>query len=383
MKRLPRWLRITGMAVVVLLAFAGVLGLEAWTPMGAAPSDGRWAAVQKSPQFADGRFRNPVETHMMKPGAYPEMLANQFFGDEVREPTQTLPIVALNAASFAEAPASGLRLTWIGHATTLVEIDGYRVLFDPVFSDVVSPISWLGPGRFSPPPVSIADLPNIDAVVISHDHYDHLDYASILALAPKTKHFVVPLGVGSHLDAWDIPASQIVELDWWQETATGGTLRIISTPARHYSGRGLTDGDTQLWSSWSIVGPKHRVFFSGDTGYMPLFKEVGAKFGPFDAAIVKAGAYDKTWEQIHMMPEDAVAVAKDVRGKLILPVHWGTYNLGQHGWTEPIERMLVAARVADIAIAAPRPGEFVEPHAPPKVKRWWPVVPWKRAIAGN
>ncbi len=383
MKRLPRWLRYTGLALAVIVAGLGLLGLEASTQMGAAPSGARWEAVQKSPQFADGKFRNPVETHMMETGKYPEMLANQFFGDEIRVPVQTPPVVALNAASFAEAPASGLRITWIGHATTLVEIDGYRVLFDPVFSDVVSPISWLGPGRFFPPPVSIADLPDIDAVVISHDHYDHLDYASILELAAKTKHFIVPLGVGAHLDAWDIPAGQIVELDWWQETVSGGALKIISTPARHYSGRGLTDGDTQLWSSWSIVGLKHRVFYSGDTGYMPLFKEIGAKLGPFDAAIVKAGAYDKTWAQIHMMPEDAVRVAKDVRGKLIIPVHWGTYNLAQHGWTEPIERMLVAAKAANMAIAAPRAGEFVEPHAPPEVERWWPDIPWKPASAGE
>ncbi len=383
MKRLPRWLRITGWVLAALAGLAGLLLLEAWTPMGAAPSGARLKAVQSSPQFANGKFRNPVETHMIKPGQYPTMLKNQFFGNEVREPTEPIPIVELDAQSFAEAPASGLRLTWIGHATTLVEIDGYRVLFDPVFSNIVSPVSFLGPGRFFPPPVSIADLPDIDAVVISHDHYDHLDYASILELAPKTKRFVVPLGIGAHLDSWGIPARQIVELDWWQETTSGNDLRMIATPARHYSGRGLTDSGTQLWASWAIIGPRHRVFFSGDTGYMKLFQDVGSRLGPFDTAIVKAGAYDITWDQIHMMPEDSVAVAQDVRAKQILPVHWGTFNLAQHGWTEPIMRTLVAAKAVNLPVVMPKPGQSFEPSSPPAVERWWPSVPWKRAAAGD
>jgi len=279
-------------------------------------------------------------------------------------------VVNLNPESFAVPPASGLRVTWLGHASAVVEIDGCVFLLDPVFSERASPLSFVGPRRFHPVPISISGLPAIDAVLISHDHFDHLDYDSITALIPKTGAFLVPLGVGAHLESWDVPLLKIIELDWWEEKELNTGLRLIACPARHFSGRrGL--GDPTLWVSWALVGPYHRVFFSGDTGIMSLFKEVGERFGPFDVTLIKIGAYGSTWHDVHLDPEEAVAVHRMVKGQLMIPVHWGTFNLSYHSWTEPADRLIVASEREKVPIAVPRPGQSLETTSPPTVEPWW------------
>ncbi|HKU38803.1 MAG TPA: MBL fold metallo-hydrolase, partial [Polyangiales bacterium] len=245
-----------------------------------------------------------------------------------------------------------------------------RVLVDPVFSARCSPLSFMGPERFFPAPVALAELPAIDAVLISHDHYDHLDMPSVQALAERGAAFVVPLGIGAHLERWGVPAEQIADLDWW-EHKTLGRLQLTATPARHYSGRRLLDSDATLWASWVIAGERHRVYFSGDTGYGPQFREIGQRFGPFDLTLIKVGASDPTWQQIHMSPEDAVRAHRDVGGRLLLPVHWGTFNLANHAWNEPAERTVAAAQAAGIAYALPRPGEWVEPGVAEPRAAWW------------
>ena len=253
-----------------------------------------------------------------------DYLVRQFSGDEVRVPPSPLPVLAVDKAALAAAPpASGLRAFWIGHASVYVEVDGLRLLLDPVFAERVSPIA-IGPKRFHPPPIALADLPPIDAVLVSHDHYDHLDMETVQHLAARGTRFFVPLGIGAHLERWGVPLAQIEEMEWWQKKTLGG-VEFVCTPTRHYSGRSLGDRSATLWSSWSVLGPRHRFFYSGDTGYGTHFQDIGARLGPFDLAFVKIGAYGpgQSWIDIHMPPEQIGAGAPrrareaDVPGPLV------------------------------------------------------------------
>ncbi len=366
--RARRILIVLGVLIgVVAGVVAGVLQLPAF---GGKLAGDRRTRAEHSGHFRDGKFVNLEPTHMLTPGTFGEMLQHQFFGDEQRVPPKPPPVLQRTAADYATPPASGLRATWIGHASVLLEVDGKRVLTDPVFSARCSPFQWVGPERFAPPPIALQALPAIDVVVISHDHYDHLDMDTIIALAKRGTRFIVPLGIGAHLDRWGVAAEQITDLDWY-EHASVGDLQLTATPARHYSGRGVLGGDSTLWASWVIAGPTNRVFFSGDTGYSAQFAKVGATYGPFDLTLIKVGASDPTWQQIHMSPEEAVRTHRDVRGKVLLPVHWGTFNLAYHDWYEPADRVLEAAKKAGVEIALPRLGEWVEPpHAVPAAV-WW------------
>ena len=308
------------------------------------------------------------------------ILMSRFKAPDRTEPKITLPVVTRRGSEFESAPASGLRITWLGHSTLLVEIDGYRVLVDPVWTDRTSPFVTLGPKRFHAPPLLLDDLPPLDAVLISHDHYDHLDHETITALGDRVPRYLVPLGVGAHLEHWGVPASRITELDWWGETEVGD-LKLVATPARHASGRALTfsDQDKTLWSGWAIIGPNHRVYYSGDTAMFPELEQIGERLGPFDATMIETGAYNPLWVDVHMGPEQAIIAHQLVRGKLFIPVHWGTFNLASHNWTEPVERALLAAEREGVSASTPRPGESVEPKTATGPFRWWPKVPWKTA----
>ena len=371
--------RIILVALAILLAafMMGAVASTSWlTSFGDRPRGARLERVRKSPHFVDGKFVNAVPTNKLAPGSLFAMLRHQFFCDEERVPKRPIPIVMHDAADYATGPASGLRATWIGHASTLVEIDGRHVVTDPIWSQRCSPSTWVGPKRFHPPPVSLDALPAIDVAVISHDHYDHLDMATVQALAARGTRFAVPLGVGAHLEVWGIAPDQITELDW-NETADLAGLKVTATPARHYSGRNPLRGDGTLWASWVVKGPVHNFFFSGDSGYFDGFKEIGARHGPFDLALVKIGACDVTWPDIHMTPEEAVQVTGDVGGKLLMPVHWGTFNLAFHAWNDPADRVFAAAQVAGTALVVPRPGELIEPDRiaasprPATPDFWW------------
>ena len=330
----------------------------------------RLERVRRSPQFDGQRFVNPVPTNLLTPGTFWEMIRHQLFGEEERVPRSPLTVVSRSTADYATPPASGLRATWIGHASTLVEIDGHRILTDPVWSERVSPSTWVGPRRFHPPPLPIEALPPIDVVLVSHDHFDHLDMATVQALAARGSRFAVPLGVGAHLETWSIPPEQISELDWG-ESVRVGDLELIATPARHYSGRNPFRRDGTLWSSWVVKGPRHRIFFSGDSGYFDGFRAIGAAHGPFDLTLVKIGASDRAWQDVHMSPEEAVRAHVDLGGKFLLPVHWGTFNLGLHAWNAPAEEAVAAAIARNVNIAVPRPGQWVEPSDPLPLDTWW------------
>jgi L-ascorbate metabolism protein UlaG (beta-lactamase superfamily) len=371
-----RWVRrlSIGLGVVVLLALAGA-GVAAWVltlpPFGAELSGERLARAQASPHYRDGAFANPPPPAATRTaGDVWTMLRRQYGGDEVRIPPSPLPVVAVDPRTLSTPPAPGLRAFWIGHASVYVELDGVRLLVDPVFSEYASPFE-LGPRRFHPPPIALAELPRIDAVLITHDHYDHLDMRAAQHLAGRGAAFHVPLGIGAHLERWGIPAAQIREYEWWQEQ-TLRSVRIVSTPTRHYSGRALSRNAT-LWTSWSVIGARHRFYVSGDTGYADHFRAIGDKLGPFDLSFVKVGAYGPgaPWADIHMGAEDAVRAHRDVRAARMVPVHWGTFNLAFHAWDEPIRRTLAAAEAHRVDVLTPRIGELFDADRPFASVAWW------------
>src|SRR5918993_4158056 len=364
------WSLLAAVVVIGLVLVASTGWLDAF---GAAPTGERLARIRRSPNYRDGGFQNPDATSLASEGSTWETIKRWLGGHEQRVPPAPMPIVTLTRADFAQLPASGLRATWLGHSTVLVEVDGARLLFDPVWARRASPSSLIGPSRFHPPPLALDELPPLDAIVASHDHYDHLDRGVVRALARSAAQsrarFVVPLGVGAHLERWGVAPGRIVELDW-SESTTVGPLTLTATPARHFSGRGFGDRDHTLWASWSVAGPRHRVFHSGDTGPFPGFADIGSARGPFDLTLMKIGAYGETWPDIHLTPEQAVDAHAKLRGATLLPIHWGTFNLAFHAWDEPAERVGAAA-TAGTRLVMPRPGESVEPVAPPPVTPWW------------
>ena len=246
-------------------------------------------------------------------------------------PTAAMPLRKLDAHTLPRGEDDAI--VRLGHSSMLIQLDGQTLLIDPVFSERASPVQWAGPKRFHPVPVEMDALPRIAAVIISHDHYDHLDKATIQALTPKVDRFVVPLKVGAHLRDWGVPAAAITELDWWQDT-TVGPIRLTATPAQHFSGRGLFDKDHTLWASWVIAGTRSKLFFSGDSGYFGGFKTIGDRFGPFDVTMIETGAYNPLWSEIHMLPEQSVQAHRDLRGKAMLPIHNSTFDLALHDWHE-------------------------------------------------
>ncbi len=363
----------------VLAALAGVLaaagcGVLSQPQFGAPMTGARLERAKANPQYHDGRFVNLQPETPSGFGSLFGYMVRQFSGDEVRVPPAPLPVLQVDPAALAAAPpARGLRAFWIGHASVYVEIDGLRLLLDPVFAERVSPIS-IGPKRFHPPPIALADLPKIDAVLVSHDHYDHLDMDTVQYLAARGTRFFVPLGIGAHLERWGVPLAQIEEMEWWQRKTLGG-FEFVCTPTRHYSGRGL-DRSTTLWSSWSVLGPGHRFYYSGDTGYGTHFQEIGSRLGPFDLAFVKIGAYGpgQSWIDIHMPPEESVQAHRDVRAKRMFPVHWSTFNLAYHDWDEPIRRTVAEARRTAVELVTPRLGEWVDADGGFASTPWWEGV---------
>ena len=345
--------------------------------MGSAPSGTGLDSITRSPNYRDGHFVNALPVSMPPVFA---ALAEQIKSPDHTVPREPVPVVHRTKADFDSLPDSSLRTTWIGHSTTLVEIDGIRLLLDPVWSQRSSPFSWVGPRRFHTPPLALEDLPVIDAVLISHDHYDHLDMNTVKHLAGRGYRFIVPLGVGARLEGWGVPGIRITELDWWQSTDVAG-ITVTATPARHFSGRSLVmlDRDETLWAGFAMTGPIHSVYYTGDTGMFPGFREIGEQLGPFDVVLAESGAYNRLWSDVHMGPEQAVQAAKDAGGRLLIPVHWGTFDLAMHGWTEPAERIIIAADSLGIPVAIPQPGQSVEPSDPPPVVRWWPELPWQSA----
>ncbi|MGW3340549.1 MBL fold metallo-hydrolase [Streptomyces sp. NPDC001009] len=367
-------------------------GLRALQPeaFGAEPRGERLARIHRSPHFKDGVFQNPGGTARTRPSGSTLDLAKAFFDKDtrpVRAPHGTIPVHPTTVADLAKPPVTGLRVTWLGHSSVLVEIDGHRVLFDPVWGERCSPFPFAGPKRLHPVPLPLAALGPVDVVVISHDHYDHLDLPTIKALAGTDTLFAVPLGVGAHLEHWGVSPDRLRELDWHESTEVGG-VTLTATPARHFCGRGLRNTQHTLWASWVVAGAEHKVFHSGDTGYFDGFKDIGAAHGPFDATMIQIGAYSPYWPDIHMTPEEGVRAHLDLQSGtphgVLLPIHWGTFNLAMHAWAEPGEWTRDAAEEVGQAVASPRPGEPFEPAGQLPTDPWWRAVsgpiahPWRR-----
>jgi L-ascorbate metabolism protein UlaG (beta-lactamase superfamily) len=355
------------LAIIVLLLLPAVFGSGCgWLYPKPALSE---EAMKRAKNYQNGVFVNSEPTTVMRPGTYWNTFYEFLFrGSSERVPDKPLPVVP--AKDFVQGPASASpRFIWLGHSSVFLELGGKRVLFDPVLSERASFFSWIGPKRFEPAPLEAQDFPALDAVLISHDHYDHLDKATIKALADMTASFHVPLGVGAILKDWGIPENKIIEYAWWDEHATGG-MTVVAVPARHFSGRGLFVRNKTLWCSWVVIAEQGRVYHSGDTGMTAQFKEIGEKYGPFDIAFIKIAAFNKNWPDIHLTPEQAVEAAKILRGATVCPIHWGTFDLGLHSWHEPIERFVKAAEQEKQRIITPKIGELVDPEIYENVF-WW------------
>ncbi|MEC8049150.1 MAG: MBL fold metallo-hydrolase [Myxococcota bacterium] len=347
---------------------------------GARAEGDRLKRMAASPQWDpdDERFTNELERI---DGNWIEMTSKFFFGgSRYREPGEPLQVQTRERSDFDNPPASGLRLTWMGHSAFLVEIDGVRTLIDPIWSERASPFTWAGPKRFYAPPLAFDDLPHIDAIIISHDHYDHLDRPTVARLIERYPdlEWLVPLGVGAHLEFWDVEPEKIIELDWWDDHRIGD-VKITATPSRHFSGRAVTfmDQNATLWAGWAWKGPTRSLFYSGDTALHPQFAEIGARLGPFDVTLMESGAYNQLWADVHLGPEQAVIAHRMVGGNVMIPVHWGLFDLALHGWTEPAERVAAAAERLGVDVAILRPGASYEADQEPRVDRWWPETPWE------
>jgi L-ascorbate metabolism protein UlaG (beta-lactamase superfamily) len=330
--------------------------------------------IRSSPQSQNGAFVNPngVSTKLFSQETC-EVIKEYIFGKRIDpKPLIDLPIHQFHPEQWKNLQTEHFSFTWLGHSSILISIEKQLILVDPVLEERASPFSWIGPKRFHPSPVTAENVPEIDVVLITHDHYDHLEKSTLVAINEKVKHFVVPLGIGSLLENWGINSAKIIALDWW-ETFSSSSLKFHATPAVHYASRGLFDANKRLWCSWSIVGKEKRAFISGDSGYFDGFKKIGEQFGPFDVTFLKIGAYsDKgTWRALHMTPEEAGQQHLDLIGKLLVPLHWATFDLGLHPWYEPIERLVAFSEQKSVTLSTPEVGKKINLHAKPETVHWW------------
>ena len=329
--------------------------------------------IQTSSQFSEGKFRNEKKTQVFEWSKTWAMAKDYFLNKSDKSvPKEAPPIQPLSNDAFNLNNTEALNFARLGHSTLLIQMSGKYFLTDPVFSERVSPVQWLGPKRFHPVPMDIDSIKEIEAVIISHNHYDHLDEGSIKQLKDRVNNFIVPLGIGDKLIAWGVDKNKITQLDWWENIILDD-VELVSTPAQHFSGRGITDTDETLWSSWVIRNQQHSLYFSGDTGYFPGFKDIGEKYGPFDYAFMECGAYNELWRDIHMMPEDSLQAFKDVKGKVMVPIHNGTFDLSTHAWFDPMEQITKLAKENNVALLLPQIGQLVNQKVTTISSVWWKI----------
>lgn len=369
MKRALKRIKVVLVALLSLVSLLvlAVLGFLTWAPqIGQVPQGEDLHRVSQSPHWKGGRFVNLIPTSTASLSDLWSTLGD-YINAENTAPDDSLPV------SFAliEGQHDSLSyITWYGHSAFLIELNQSKILIDPMLGDYAAPLSF-GSKRFPyKEAIPIENLKDIDAVIISHDHYDHLDYPTIKKIQGEVKHWYTALGVGSHLKRWGIAAEQITELDWWQE-ASLGELRFAACPARHFSGRSLFNQNSSQWASWYILGADKKLYFSGDGGYGPHFKAIYARYGSPDFAMLECGQYNKAWADIHMMPEQSVQAGEDLNAHLIMPIHWGAFSLAMHEWLDPIERFKLEAQRRGIPLAHPMIGERFALESLPEFKEWW------------
>jgi len=303
-----------------------------------------------------------------------------FTGND-RKPDEILPISQVDFNQIVNAKTDELKVTWVGHSSLIINIDGKIILTDPIYFNKTV---FLGPGRYNGDvPFDIDELPEVDLVVISHNHYDHLNSSTIEKIHPKVKHFIAPLMVGAELEEMGVPREKITELDWWEEINLFDNFLIALTPTQHFSGRGLFDRDETLWGSFVIQGPKHKIYFSGDSGYFEGFKEIGDKYGPFDLTFLECGAYNERWHFVHMMPEETAQAHIDLRGKILHPIHWGTFDVSLHSWYDPMIRISKAADSLGIMLSTPIVGVTITVNENLQTERWWELILKSRKLVSN
>jgi L-ascorbate metabolism protein UlaG (beta-lactamase superfamily) len=315
------------------------------------------------------KYQNPIPTDEAGFGKLIPILKDYINNKAEVVPKITLGPFKTDTSIYQTPPASGLRITWVGHSSLLIEIDGRRILTDPVWSDRVSFTQLYGPKRFFQPPIVLEDLPPLDAVLLSHDHYDHLDKATIKFFAGKTVPFYCSIGVAQYVADWGVQKDFITEMDWGDSVMIDHDCVITATPSRHFSGRGIINRNETLWSSFVIKGTKHNIYFGADSGWWPGFADIGETYGPFDLTILEIGAYGKNWPDIHMGPDHASNAHIALKGKIMMPIHWGTFNLALHDWYEPIERLVTYSKEKHIELFVPEPGKPTEVSV--YNSEWW------------
>lgn len=356
---------------IILFIVAAFLVITNLPVFGRLPRGLRLAKTQQLSNYSNGALQNLSVTPMQPEGVSFFTILKAFFFEKHpgKIPERAL---SFNQPDLDSLPkGSAPEIIWFGHSSYLIKVDGLRVLVDPVFSKAPSPFSFIGSKAFPGTDViKAADFKNIDVLVITHDHYDHLDYQSILTIAPGVKAIVTSLGVGEHLEKWGINTDKIIELAWDQSTTLFHNLELTAVPARHFTGRKFKRNQT-LWSAFVLKTVNCKLFLGGDSGYDSHFVQIGETYGPFDLALLECGQYNAYWPYIHMFPEDTVQAAIDLKAKVLMPVHWGKFSLAMHPWNEPVKRVVAAAALKNLPLVIPALGETVILNEYMPTKNWW------------
>jgi L-ascorbate metabolism protein UlaG (beta-lactamase superfamily) len=366
------------MPVIIFFSLIILFGITVKVFFSFAPQVGgkvkgeRLKKIRESANYKDNRFHNPVQTNMdMTFSTMLKIAGKMLSAGSTNEPGDVIQTIPFDKEKFNKFPEDDLVITWFGHSSLLIKMEGLVFLIDPVFSERASMFSFIGPKRFNYSNyVKVEELPPLDAIILTHDHYDHLDYETMSKLKGKVNKFFVPLGVGAHLEHWGYSAKLIQEMDWWESINVTENLELICTPARHFSGRGFTRFET-LWCSWVLAGQKQKIYLGGDSGYYPGFRQIGDKYGPFDIAFIESGAYNENWKEIHIFPEDAVQAHLDLKGSVLMPIHWGKFNLAMHHWKEPVQRLLKTASKKKVKVVTPEIGQVFSLNKELPDGKWW------------
>lgn len=361
-----------GSLVFALLLIVGMFLNQSCSSATYSSEDNKMEKIEKSKQFVDGKFINYKTAPDWSLGKMLPIMWDFLFTGEDRKPDVDLPYQDVDFTQILNAKDNELKVTWIGHSSQIINLDGKIILADPIFDETTA---FMGPSRYNGPvPLRINELPEIDLVVISHNHYDHLNAMTIEEIYPKVNLFIVPLMVGAQLESIGVPREKIIELDWWDEISPFEDFLVALTPTQHFSGRSLFDRDETLWGSFVIKGQYHNIYFSGDSGYFEGFKEIGDKYGPFDYTFMECGAYNERWAFVHMFPEETVQAHIDLKGKILQPMHWGTFDLALHAWYDPMIRVAKAADSLGVQLSTPIVGSTIKVDEKLKTDRWWESI---------